>query len=133
MIFCFICKMAPSKCNQKINGGFCSVSTEGVQATANVEVETLPSQTDPEIDASRSWTQACLAPLLFPSKGSSVWTWTYFLFAWPIRFTLCLTTPDCRLPRWRRFQGHWIAFIMSCVWIGIYTILMMWTISIIGK
>ncbi|KAM3185398.1 hypothetical protein ACTXT7_006444 [Hymenolepis weldensis] len=80
----------------------------------------------------RTFAQICLAPLAFPPKGTSMMRWIYFVFVWPIRFCLCLTTPDCRQPRWRRWQGHWIAFIVSCFWIGVFTIFMMWMITVIG-
>ncbi|KAM7533106.1 hypothetical protein Aperf_G00000120527 [Anoplocephala perfoliata] len=80
----------------------------------------------------QTFAQMCLAPLAFPPKGTSIMKWLYFILIWPIRFCLCLTTPDCRYPRWRRWQGHWIAFIVSCFWIGVFTIFMMWMITVIG-
>ena len=80
----------------------------------------------------RSLAQICLAPLAFPPPGTSIMCWCYYVLAWPIRLCLCLTTPDSRSPKWRRWQGHWIAFLVSCFWIGIFTIFMMWMITIIG-
>ncbi|CDS35715.1 sodium:potassium:calcium exchanger [Echinococcus multilocularis] len=80
----------------------------------------------------RTLAQICLAPLAFPPKGTSMMRWIYYILAWPIRFCLCLTTPDSRSPRWRRWQGHWIAFLVSCFWIGVFTIFMMWMIAVVG-
>ncbi|KAH9285375.1 putative sodium/potassium/calcium exchanger [Echinococcus granulosus] len=80
----------------------------------------------------RTFAQICLAPLAFPPKGTSMMRWIYYILAWPIRFCLCLTTPDSRSPRWRRWQGHWIAFLVSCFWIGVFTIFMMWMIAVVG-
>uniref|UniRef100_A0A5K3EGD9 Na_Ca_ex domain-containing protein n=1 Tax=Mesocestoides corti TaxID=53468 RepID=A0A5K3EGD9_MESCO len=91
---------------------------------------------DPESHVKRSdsltFAQICLAPLSFPPKGTSTLSWIYYLLAWPIRLCLCLTTPDCRSPKWRRLQGHWIAFFICCFWIGVFTMFMMWMITIIG-
>lgn len=81
----------------------------------------------------RTLTQICLAPLAFPPRGTSVAKWMYYLLGWPIRLCLCLTTPDCRSPKWRRLQGHWISFVVCCFWIGVFTTLMMWMITIIGR
>ncbi|KAL5963115.1 Sodium/potassium/calcium exchanger 4, partial [Taenia solium] len=80
----------------------------------------------------RTFVQICLAPLAFPPKGTSITRWIYYILVWPIRFCLCLTTPDSRSPRWRRWQGHWIAFLVSCFWIGVFTIFMMWMITVVG-
>nr|CDS29474.1 sodium:potassium:calcium exchanger [Hymenolepis microstoma] len=101
-----------------------------------------PLQNDPEtalapsVEAKGAETQTlaqiCLAPLALPPKGTTMMRWIYFILVWPIRLCLCLTTPDCRHPHWRRWQGHWIAFIVSCFWIGIFTIFMMWMITVIG-
>ncbi|VDM33452.1 unnamed protein product [Hydatigera taeniaeformis] len=80
----------------------------------------------------RTFAQICLAPLAFPPKGTSMMRWAYYILVWPIRLCLCLTTPDSRSPRWRRWQGHWIAFLVSCFWIGVFTIFMMWMITVVG-
>ncbi|VDL94288.1 unnamed protein product [Schistocephalus solidus] len=87
---------------------------------------------DGEGKDARTWSQIIFGPLALPPRGTGVCKWTYFILAWPIRFCLCLTTPDCRVAKWRRFQGHWITFFMSCVWIGIFTLIMMWMISVVG-
>ncbi|KAL7063032.1 hypothetical protein AAHC03_0583 [Spirometra sp. Aus1] len=80
----------------------------------------------------RTWSQVIFGPLALPPRGTGICKWMYFLLAWPIRLCLCLTTPDCRAAKWRHFQGHWISFVMSCVWIGIFTLIMMWMISVVG-
>uniref|UniRef100_A0A0R3TNU1 Na_Ca_ex domain-containing protein n=1 Tax=Rodentolepis nana TaxID=102285 RepID=A0A0R3TNU1_RODNA len=95
------------------------------------ETAVTPDVESKSVDT-QSLAQICLAPLAFPPKGTSTVRWIYFCLVWPIRLCLCLTTPDCRHPRWRRWQGHWIAFIVSCFWIGVFTIFMMWMITVIG-
>lgn len=105
-----------------------SLRNDPETAVAPIGDSKLPTD---DID-NRTFAQICLAPLAFPPKGTSIMKWIYWVLAWPIRFCLCLTTPDCRCPRWRRWQGHWLAFIVSCFWIGVFTIFMMWMITVIG-
>ena len=49
----------------------------------------------------------------------------------PISLLLCVTVPDCR--RVRRRKWFWITFTMSLVWLSVFSFLMIWMITIIGK
>ncbi|VDP85957.1 unnamed protein product [Echinostoma caproni] len=86
-------------------------------------------------DKDESWTETCFAPLRLPRREGIRGKIHYFccLCLIPIRLVLCLTVPDVRKAKWRRiFLSHWIAFFMACVWIGFFTVIMMWMITIIG-
>ncbi|TGZ73251.1 hypothetical protein CRM22_001630 [Opisthorchis felineus] len=103
-----------------------------IMKTANNSTSDLETQIcDPE----ESWFDTCFAPLRLP-KSQGVRAKVHFFYAlsiWPLRFLLCLTVPDVRRAKWRRSSlSHWISFVMCCVWIGLFTIIMMWMISIIG-
>jgi Ca2+/Na+ antiporter len=52
------------------------------------------------------------------------------ILAFPLKLMLCFTIPDCRLTTWRRY--FWITFTLSCLWIAIFSYLMIWMITIIG-
>ncbi|VDQ11359.1 unnamed protein product [Trichobilharzia regenti] len=87
-------------------------------------------------DAVESWYDTCFAPLKLPGhegvRGKI--RYAFCLFLWPLRCVLCLTVPDVRKARWRQIPAsHWLSFFMSCVWIGIFTVIMMWMITVIGK
>ncbi|TPP62601.1 Sodium:potassium:calcium exchanger [Fasciola gigantica] len=82
-----------------------------------------------------SWSETCFSALRLPSRegvrGRIHHAFCVCLL--PIRLVLCLTVPDVRKAKWRRiFVSHWIAFFMSCVWIGLFTVIMMWMITVIG-
>nr|CAH8843143.1 unnamed protein product [Trichobilharzia regenti] len=86
-------------------------------------------------DAVESWYDTCFAPLKLPGhegvRGKI--RYAFCLFLWPLRCVLCLTVPDVRKARWRQIPAsHWLSFFMSCVWIGIFTVIMMWMITVIG-
>ncbi|KER32757.1 hypothetical protein T265_01242 [Opisthorchis viverrini] len=103
-----------------------------IMKAANDSTSDLETQIcDPE----ESWFDTCFAPLRLPkSQGvRAKFRFFYALSIWPLRFLLCLTVPDVRKAKWRRSSlSHWISFVMCCVWIGLFTIVMMWMISIIG-
>ncbi|KAA0197728.1 Sodium:potassium:calcium exchanger [Fasciolopsis buskii] len=86
-------------------------------------------------DANESWSETCLSPLRLPGHGSLRGKVHYAccVCLLPIRLVLCLTIPDVRKAKWRQiFVSHWIAFFMACVWIGLFTVIMMWMITVIG-
>jgi Ca2+/Na+ antiporter len=48
----------------------------------------------------------------------------------PVVVLIYVTVPDCRKPRWERW---WVVtFIMSCLWIGAFSYLMVWMITVVG-
>ncbi|UYV60888.1 hypothetical protein LAZ67_1002677 [Cordylochernes scorpioides] len=52
------------------------------------------------------------------------------LISQPILWVLWMTCPDCRTPAWKSW--YFITFLVSCVWIGLMTYLLVWMITIIG-
>ncbi|KAK3095228.1 hypothetical protein FSP39_011870 [Pinctada imbricata] len=48
----------------------------------------------------------------------------------PIKFLLYITIPDCRYKRWRKW--FIVTFIMSLVWLCLFSYVMVWMITIIG-
>ncbi|KAK3595307.1 hypothetical protein CHS0354_004456 [Potamilus streckersoni] len=63
----------------------------------------------------------------FPSVW---WKRVLFISCLPLKILLYLTIPDCRRPRWKKF--FIITFIMSLVWLSLYSYLMVWMITLIG-
>lgn len=54
-----------------------------------------------------------------------------FVVSIPIKVLLYLTVPDCRRARWRKWVI--VTFILSLVWLSLFSYLMVWMITIIGK
>ncbi|KAH8861609.1 putative sodium/potassium/calcium exchanger [Schistosoma japonicum] len=82
-----------------------------------------------------SWSDTCFTPLKLPSREGirGKIRYAFCAFLWPLRCALCLTVPDVRKARWRQIPAsHWLSFIMSCFWIGVFTVIMMWMITVIG-
>jgi len=74
-----------------------------------------------------------------PAEDSK-WVWAvpdrwYKRILWAISLPLILvmfiTVPDCRQPRWK----NWfiVTFVTSIIWIGAYSYLMVWMITIVGE
>ncbi|CAH8527471.1 unnamed protein product [Schistosoma margrebowiei] len=86
-------------------------------------------------DSIESWFDTCFAPLKLPSREGvrGKIRYAFCAFLWPLRCALCLTVPDVRKTRWRQIPAsHWLSFLMCCFWIGIFTVIMMWMITVIG-
>lgn len=65
--------------------------------------------------------------LEIPSEGRKKVLW---LLALPLIFIFYITVPDCRKPRWHKW--FIITFIMSLVWLSLFSYVMVWMITIIG-
>ena len=64
-----------------------------------------------------------------PSDQKSVEKIKFFLF-WPITFILFITIPNSKKKTWAKF--YLLTFIMSLVWLSLFSYLMVWMITIIG-
>ncbi|XP_051874236.1 sodium/potassium/calcium exchanger 4-like [Pristis pectinata] len=53
-----------------------------------------------------------------------------WLSSWPVLIMLFFTVPNCAKPRWERF--FMITFIMSTLWIAVFSYLMVWMVTVIG-
>nr|AKN21562.1 slc24a-1 [Schmidtea mediterranea] len=75
--------------------------------------------------------RSCFATLELPDKKKARW-WNYFYYGlcYPLRFFLCVSIPDCKERFFRKW--FWITFINSCIWIGMYSYIMIWMITVIG-
>ncbi|KAF5402583.1 Sodium:potassium:calcium exchanger [Paragonimus heterotremus] len=103
---------------------------------AATKVDLCLSELETQVcEPEESWFDTCFSPLRLP-KLQGVRAKLFccaILLVWPLRLVLCLTVPDVRKPRWRRLSAsHWISFVMCCFWIGLFTVIMMWMITIIG-
>ncbi|XP_072345437.1 sodium/potassium/calcium exchanger 3-like isoform X2 [Scyliorhinus torazame] len=68
-----------------------------------------------------------LIPFKVPEERCDVAKW---LLSWPLAFLLYCTVPDCTRPRWEKY--FMATFICSTVWIGLFSYIMVWMVTIIG-
>lgn len=53
-----------------------------------------------------------------------------WLISWPLLLLLYLTVPNCAKPRWERC--FMLSFILSTVWIAVFSYFMVWMVSVIA-
>jgi len=85
-----------------------------------------------EVDGDDLETSALEWPILRPGESSKSLAYrrTMFLILAPLAFTLAYTVPNTQFTRNRKY--FIIAFIMSIVWIAVYSFLMVWWATQIG-
>uniref|UniRef100_A0A8C6S248 Solute carrier family 24 member 4b n=1 Tax=Neogobius melanostomus TaxID=47308 RepID=A0A8C6S248_9GOBI len=95
------------------------VETQVVDGKADLENGTVPEDKKPESEEN----------VFFFSPGGcgSKIKW---LISWPLLLLLFLTVPNCAKPRWERF--FMVSFILSTLWIAIFSYVMVWMVTIIG-
>ncbi|XP_066463630.1 sodium/potassium/calcium exchanger 4 isoform X2 [Eleutherodactylus coqui] len=68
-----------------------------------------------------------LVPFSIPSGYVNQFKWA---FSWPLICTLYFTIPNCSKPRWENF--FMLTFLLSTVWIAIFSYIMVWMVTVIG-
>ncbi|XP_061610540.1 sodium/potassium/calcium exchanger 4 isoform X1 [Phyllopteryx taeniolatus] len=98
------------------------VETQGIDGKTDIENGNVPEdKTDKEEEESG------ISPFGIPKGCGNKIKW---LISWPLLLLLFLTVPNCGKPRWERC--FMVSFILSTVWIAIFSYLMVWMVTIIG-
>ncbi|KAM8847621.1 sodium/potassium/calcium exchanger 4 isoform 2-T2 [Synchiropus picturatus] len=103
---------------QSANG----VETQVVDGKVDIENGNVPEDKPKEAEENDT-----ISPFHIPSGVSSKLKW---LISWPLLLLLFLTVPNCAKPRWEKF--FMLSFILSTIWIAIFSYLMVWMVTIIG-
>ncbi|XP_061560685.1 sodium/potassium/calcium exchanger 4 isoform X2 [Phycodurus eques] len=104
-----------------------------VQAANGVETQGMDGKTDiengnvPEDKTDKEEEESGISPFGIPKGCGNKIKW---LISWPLLLLLFLTVPNCGKPRWERC--FMVSFILSTVWIAIFSYLMVWMVTIIG-
>ncbi|KAM3861623.1 sodium/potassium/calcium exchanger 4 [Diretmus argenteus] len=104
-----------------------------VQAANGVETQVIDGKVDiengnvPEDKPSEKEENDTISPFHIPSGCGSKVKW---LISWPLLLILFFTIPNCAKPRWEKF--FMVSFILSTVWIAVFSYLMVWMVTIIG-
>ncbi|XP_041661560.1 sodium/potassium/calcium exchanger 4 isoform X2 [Cheilinus undulatus] len=98
------------------------VETQVVDGKVEIENGNVPEDkpTEPEENDT-------ISPFHIPRGIGSKLKW---LLSWPLLLLLYLTIPNCAKPRWEKY--FMLSFILSTVWIAVFSYLMVWMVTIIG-
>ncbi|KAM3603073.1 uncharacterized protein V6R79_016090 [Siganus canaliculatus] len=104
-----------------------------VQAANGVETQVIDGKVEiengnvPEDKPSEAPENDTISPFRIPRGIGSKLKW---LLSWPLLLLLFLTVPNCAKPRWEKY--FMLSFILSTVWIAIFSYFMVWMVTIIG-
>ncbi|XP_042359490.1 sodium/potassium/calcium exchanger 4 isoform X2 [Plectropomus leopardus] len=104
-----------------------------VQAANGVETQVIDGKVEiengnvPEDKPTEAQENETISPFHIPRGIGSKFKW---LISWPLLLLLFFTVPNCAKPRWEKF--FMLSFILSTVWIAIFSYFMVWMVTIIG-
>ncbi|XP_034435644.1 sodium/potassium/calcium exchanger 4 isoform X4 [Hippoglossus hippoglossus] len=104
-----------------------------VQAANGVETQVIDGKVEiengnvPEDKPTETEENVTISPFHLPTGIGSRFKW---LISWPLLLLLYLTVPNCAKPRWERF--FMLSFILSTVWIAVFSYFMVWMVTVIG-
>uniref|UniRef100_A0A3B3ZE68 Sodium/calcium exchanger membrane region domain-containing protein n=1 Tax=Periophthalmus magnuspinnatus TaxID=409849 RepID=A0A3B3ZE68_9GOBI len=115
------------------------VETQVVDGKVDLENGTVPEDKKPETEESDTISpfhipsmplNECICLLLFLFSIGGCGSKIKWLISWPLLLLLFLTVPNCAKPRWEKF--FMVSFILSTVWIAVFSYVMVWMVTIIG-
>ncbi|XP_041814755.1 sodium/potassium/calcium exchanger 4 [Chelmon rostratus] len=104
-----------------------------VQAANGVETQVIDGKVEiengnvPEDKPTEAEENDTISPFHIPKGIGSKVKW---LLSWPLLLLLFFTIPNCAKPRWERY--FMLSFILSTVWIAVFSYVMVWMVTIIG-
>ncbi|XP_039981350.1 sodium/potassium/calcium exchanger 4 isoform X2 [Xiphias gladius] len=104
-----------------------------VQAANGVETQVIDGKVEiengnvPEDKPTEAEENDTISPFHIPRGIGSKVKW---LISWPLLLLLYFTVPNCAKPRWEKY--FMLSFILSTVWIAVFSYLMVWMVTIIG-
>ncbi|XP_072218729.1 sodium/potassium/calcium exchanger 4 isoform X1 [Leuresthes tenuis] len=104
-----------------------------VQAANGVETQVIDGKVEiengnvPEDKPTEAEENETISPFHIPRGIGSKLKW---LMSWPLLLLLFFTVPNCAKPRWEKY--FMLSFILSTVWIAVFSYFMVWMVTIIG-
>ncbi|KAM4529753.1 sodium/potassium/calcium exchanger 4 isoform 1-T1 [Fundulus diaphanus] len=109
---------------QKLVQAANGVETQVTDGKVEIENGNVPEDKPEDKEAEENET---ISPFHIPRNVGSKIKW---LISWPLLLLLFITVPNCAKPRWEKF--FMVSFILSTVWIAVFSYLMVWMVTIIG-
>ncbi|KAM6992014.1 sodium/potassium/calcium exchanger 4 isoform 1-T1 [Tautogolabrus adspersus] len=107
---------------QKLVQAANGVETQVVDGKVEIENGNVPEDKPTEPEENET-----ISPFHIPRGIGSKLKW---LLSWPLLLLLFFTVPNCAKPRWEKF--FMFSFLLSTVWIAVFSYLMVWMVTIIG-
>ncbi|KAM4522272.1 sodium/potassium/calcium exchanger 4 isoform 2-T2 [Odontesthes bonariensis] len=104
-----------------------------VQAANGVETQVIDGKVEiengnvPEDKPTEAEENETISPFHIPRGIGSKLKW---LMSWPLLLLLFFTVPNCAKPRWEKY--FMLSFILSTVWIAVFSYFMVWMVTVIG-
>ncbi|KAL0967595.1 hypothetical protein UPYG_G00254250 [Umbra pygmaea] len=108
---------------QKLVQGTNGVETQVLEGKLDIENGNVPEDKPAEEEAENETISPFHVPVGFGSRCK-------WLISWPLLLLLYFTIPNCAKPRWEKF--FMVSFILSTVWIAIFSYFMVWMVTVIG-
>ncbi|KAM8725924.1 sodium/potassium/calcium exchanger 4 isoform 1-T1 [Acanthopagrus schlegelii] len=107
---------------QKLVQAANGMETQVIDGKVEIENGNVPEDKPEESEQSDS-----ISPFHVPSGIGSKVKW---LISWPLLLLLFFTIPNCAKARWEKF--FMVSFILSTIWIAVFSYFMVWMVTIIG-
>ncbi|TKS76278.1 Sodium/potassium/calcium exchanger 4 [Collichthys lucidus] len=107
---------------QKLVQAANGVETQVIDGKVEIENGNVPEDKPTEVEENET-----ISPFHIPNGIGSKLKW---LISWPLLLLLFFTVPNCGKPRWEKF--FMLSFILSTVWIAVFSYFMVWMVTIIG-
>ncbi|XP_073348380.1 sodium/potassium/calcium exchanger 4 isoform X2 [Pagrus major] len=98
------------------------METQVIDGKVEIENGNVPEDKPKESEESDS-----ISPFHIPSGIGSKVKW---LISWPLLLLLFFSIPNCAKARWEKY--FMLSFILSTVWIAVFSYFMVWMVTIIG-
>lgn len=104
-----------------------------VQSANGVETAVVDGKPDiengnvPEDKTNEEKESELTSPFRFPGGCVNTCKW---LISWPLLLILFFTIPNCAKSRWEKY--FMLSFLLSTVWIAVFSYFMVWMVTIIG-
>ncbi|XP_073348379.1 sodium/potassium/calcium exchanger 4 isoform X1 [Pagrus major] len=107
---------------QKLVQAANGMETQVIDGKVEIENGNVPEDKPKESEESDS-----ISPFHIPSGIGSKVKW---LISWPLLLLLFFSIPNCAKARWEKY--FMLSFILSTVWIAVFSYFMVWMVTIIG-
>ncbi|XP_019118833.2 sodium/potassium/calcium exchanger 4 isoform X1 [Larimichthys crocea] len=107
---------------QKLVQAANGVETQVIDGKVEIENGNVPEDKPTEVEENET-----ISPFHIPNGIGSKLKW---LISWPLLLLLFFTVPNCGKPRWEKF--FMLSFILSTIWIAVFSYFMVWMVTIIG-
>uniref|UniRef100_A0A8P4G049 Solute carrier family 24 member 4b n=2 Tax=Dicentrarchus labrax TaxID=13489 RepID=A0A8P4G049_DICLA len=116
---------------QKLVQAANGVETQVIDGKVEIENGNVPEDKPTEAEENDTISPPEEANLLMcMSAAGGIGSKLKWLLSWPLLLLLFFTVPNCAKPRWEKF--FMVSFILSTVWIAVFSYFMVWMVTIIG-